>query len=747
MAKSLVIVESPTKAKTISKFLGKKFTVLSSFGHVRDLPEKKMGVDVEKDFMPQYVIPAKAKTVVAELKKAAAKADTIYFATDEDREGEAISWHLYEILKPDPEKAKRITFHEITEEAIKAALEHPREIDLRQVDAQQARRVLDRLVGYELSPFLWRKVARGLSAGRVQSVVVRLIVEREREIQAFKPQEYWSIDAELAKTAGDFGPFPAKLTKKDGEALDKMAITGAAAADAIIRDLENAEWKISAIERKEVRRAPHAPFTTSTLQQEANNRLGFSAKQTMMLAQQLYEGVDLGAEGSTGLITYMRTDSVNLSEKFVEEAREYIGSHYGRKALPEEARKFKTKSKGAQEAHEAIRPTSALRHPDEMAPYLDDRQLKLYNLIWRRAIACQMADAVLSTVGVNIEAARSGAPSYTFRSNGSTIASKGFLEVYETDTKETILPPLEENETLKAESIEPKQHFTEPPPRYTEASIVKTLEENGIGRPSTYAPTISTVIDRGYVEKEERKLKPTELAMLVNDLLTAHFPEIVDYQFTAKMEENLDDIAEGGKEWVPVIGEFYGPFKKNLAAKEKEISKKDLTEAATGVACEKCGKPMIIKIGRFGRFMACSGYPDCKNTKPVPGSKEAESEKAAVDEKCPTCGAPMVVKRGRFGEFLSCSRYPECKTIKSIQKKVGAKCPECKEGDILERKTKTGRIFYSCSRYPDCKFAMWAKPTGENCPKCSSLLVFAKGGMVKCSSKECGFEKEGEKKE
>lgn len=743
--KNLVIVESPTKAKTIAKFLGRGYKVLSSFGHVRDLPQKELGVDVDKDFEPKYVIPAKSKKVVTELKKAAAAADMVYFASDSDREGEAITWHLMEILKLKPAKTKRITFHEITETAINEALAHPRDIDLKMVDAQQARRVLDRLVGYELSPFLWRKVARGLSAGRVQSVIVRLIVEREREIEKFVAQEYWSIEAMLhgKKTPEQI---MAKLTKKDDETLDKFALGEAGSADAVVKDLEGAAWSISTIERKSVKRSPNAPYTTSTLQQDGNNKLGYSAKQTMMLAQQLYEGVELGEKGPTGLITYMRTDSVNLSEKFVGEARAYLIEKYGKESVTEEPRKFKSKAKNAQEAHEAIRPTDPSMTPDMAATHLDDRQAKLYEMIWRRAMASQMQDAEMSTVGMNIEAEKKGTPRYTFRASGSTVAKKGFLEVDDADIKENLLPELEEGEKLEPDSVTPKQHFTEPPPRFTEASIVKTLEENGIGRPSTYAPTISTVVDRGYVEKDQRKLKPTELATLVNDLLVAHFPDVVDFQFTAHMEDSLDDIAEGTKKWVPVIAAFYKPFKKNLKEKEKEVSKKAVTEVATDEVCEKCGKPMVNKIGRFGRFLACSGYPDCRNTKTVPGSEPAGGAAAVpIDEKCETCGAPMMIKRGRFGEFLSCSRYPDCKTIKPILKKTGVKCNVCLTGDIIEKKTRRGKIFFACSRYPDCKNALWSKPTGELCPKCKSLIVFAKKDTVKCSSKECDYERTIEK--
>jgi DNA topoisomerase-1 len=749
--KSLVIVESPTKAKTISKYLGKDFVVLSSFGHVRDLPKSKMGVDIEHGFAPQYEIPEKALKHVQEIRKAAAKAKMVYFASDEDREGEAISWHLLELLGLEPERVKRITFHEITEEAIKHALENPRALDTHLVDAQQARRVLDRLVGYKLSPFLWSKITFGLSAGRVQSVVVRLIVEREREIQKFVAQEYWSIEAMLTRK-NDAAPFVSRLVKKDGETLDKFALSSGTMAEKVIADLVGAAWTVQSIERKTTRRSPMAPFTTSTLQQEGNNRLGYSTKQTMMIAQKLYEGVELGSAGHTGLITYMRTDSVNLSEKFLTESRAWLEKNLGARSLPEESRRYKTKAKGAQEAHEAIRPTDVFRTPESVAAFLDDRQLRLYTLIWQRAVASQMADAELSTLTVNIDATTKG-PLYGFRANGSTIMKKGFLEVYDTDTKETFLPELAEKDALKAESVVPKQHFTEPPPRYTEASLVKTLEEDGIGRPSTYAPTISTVVGRGYVEVDARKLKPTDLGFLISDLLVRHFPQIVDYGFTAKIEEDFDAIAEGKEEWVPVIKNFFGPFEKNLEAKTKEVKKEDFYEK-TDIVCEKCGRPMIAKYGRLGKFLGCTGYDDpdktkrCKNTRPMPGTEQADAQATALaeGEVCPACGAPMVAKQSKYGQFLGCSRYPECKTIKAIQKKTGAKCPECKIGDIIEKKTRKGKPFFACSRYPECKHAMWSKPTGENCPKCGKLLVFAKADTVRCEDKECGFEKANDKK-
>jgi DNA topoisomerase I len=729
-ASKLVIVESPTKAKTIGRFLGKDFIVKSSFGHIRDLPKGKLGVDIEHDFAPTYVIPTTARKTVTDLKKTAAKADEIYFATDEDREGEAISWHLAQVLGADPAKLKRITFHEITEEAILHAIENPRSLDLRMVDAQQARRILDRLVGYELSPFLWKKIARGLSAGRVQSVAVRLIVEREREITAFKPEEYWSVEAELKKANDE--KFAAKLSAIDGKALEKFSLKTKADADAVVAELKDATATVTKIDRRRVKRMPNAPFTTSTLQQEANRRLGYSAKQTMMLAQNLYE---------EGFITYMRTDSVNLAEKFLTEAAAYIKGTFGKEFAADEPRKFKGKQKGAQEAHEAVRPTEANQTPESLAGKIEPDRIRLYDLIWRRAVASQMSEAELEQVSVD-SLVKGKKAEYTLRANGMTVAFAGFYKVYPSDTKETLLPALTEGKKTTVAEVGGVQHFTEPPARYSDATLVKALEEFGIGRPSTYAPTIATIIDRNYVERiENRRLKPTEVAFVVNDLLVEHFPEIVDYNFTAKMENELDEIAEGKAEMVPILTGFWKPFKANLDKKQIEIIGK-ITDKPTDQVCDKCGKPMIEKMGRFGRFLACTGYPECKNTKPIPGSVEDQK----TDEVCPTCGAPMIVKRGRFGPFLSCSRYPECKTIKKIEKKTGAACPKCGKGELVERRTKTKRIFYSCNRYPECDFALWSKPTGEKCPKCQSLLVYAKDNMVACSNKECDFKKEAPEK-
>ncbi|OGL77996.1 DNA topoisomerase I [Candidatus Uhrbacteria bacterium RIFCSPHIGHO2_12_FULL_54_23] len=744
---NLVIVESPAKAKTISKFLGRGFKVESSFGHIRDLPKSTMGVDPDKDFAPDYVIPKDKSKHVAALKKLARKADTVYLATDEDREGEAISWHLAVALDIPADRYKRISFHEITKEAIMHAVEHPRALDFHRVDAQQARRILDRLVGYELSPLLWKKVARGLSAGRVQSVAVRLIVEREREIEAHKPQEYWTIEASLETK--DKETFQAKLQAIAGKPVEKFDIANEARAKELLAALDGKEWKIAQVSSKKTSRKPSPPFTTSTLQQEANRKLGFSAKQTMMFAQQLYEGVELGGEGSVGLITYMRTDSVNLAEKFLTEAQSYLasmGSEYAAAA----PRRYTTKTKGAQEAHEAVRPTDIARTPEHIRAHLAPEQLKLYDLIWRRALASQMPDAVLNQVIID-----TATDEHNFRASGSTIAFDGFLKLYPDGATETFLPAVKEGDAVNPKEVKPLQHFTEPKARYSEASLVKALEELGIGRPSTYAPTISTVIERGYVLKEEKRLKPTDMAFVVNDLLVAHFPSIVDYQFTAKMEEEFDDIAQGARPWVPVIKAFYDPFKKTLTEKEQTLSKKEITTEETKEVCEKCGKPMLIKLGRFGKFLACSGYPDCKNTKPLPGatngrSKEENERTAKLVEElkekykgevCEKCGSPMAVKVGRFGPFLSCSDYPTCKTIKNIEQSTGVRCPLCGKGDIVVRRSKRGKPFFACNQYPECKNAYWSRPTGETCPECKALLVYAAKDTVRCSSKECKYKK------
>ncbi|MDP2789832.1 MAG: type I DNA topoisomerase [bacterium] len=680
MAKALVIVESPTKAKTISRFLGKNFQVEASFGHIRDLPKSKMGVDVEHNFQPEYVVGEDNEETVTKLKKLAKATGKVYFATDEDREGEAISWHLAELLKIADKDVQRIVFHEITKEAIEHALAHPRPLDIKRVDAQQARRILDRLVGYELSPFLWRKVRRGLSAGRVQSVAVRLIVEREREIQAFKAQEYWTIEGVFEHGQDSF---TAKLHKLADNSLDKFAIGNKKTADALLKKLNGAQYSITDIQLKTTKRSPAPPFTTATLQMDANRRLSLSANRTMRLAQQLYEGVHLGGKGQTGLITYMRTDSLNLADKFINEAKSFLAKTFGADYTLPSGRRFKTNSKGAQEAHEAIRPTNVTHTPDSIREHLDPDQLKLYELIWNRAVASQMPDAQIDQTSVDVGANVEGA---IFRATGAIIRFPGFLKVYPDGAKENHLPPLKAGDAVVAKDVKGVQHFTEPPPRYSDASIIKILEEHGIGRPSTYAPTITTVVDRGYVERDDRRLKPTEVAFLVIDLLVKHFPEIVDYKFTANMEQQFDDIAEGKTKWQPVLKTFYDKFHTNLVAKDAEISKKDLTETATDEICEKCGKPMIKKFGRFGTFLACTGYPECKHTinldragnhAPIP-----EAKPLGID---PISGLGVFLKTGRFGTYVQLGekKKEEEGAVKKRRKKGDPKAERLKSASLL----------------------------------------------------------------
>lgn len=671
--KSLVIVESPTKAKTIQKFLGNDFIIKSSFGHVRDLPKRELGVDVEKNFEPKYVVPTKAKKVISELKKDSAKVDTTILATDEDREGESIAWHLKEALKlKDPE---RIVFHEITKTAIDDALKSPRHIDMNLVNAQQARRVLDRIVGYKLSPFLWKKVNKGLSAGRVQSVAVRLIVEKEREIEKFVATEYWSIEALLKKETKEFST---SLVKKDGKTIEKLEIKNKEEADKVLHDLNDADYIVESVDKKETRRHPAPPFTTSTLQQAASQRFGWPAKMTMSIAQKLYE---------EGHITYHRTDSLNLAASALTSAKEFITKTFGKDYWV--GTKFKTKDNSAQEAHEAIRPAYADRTPESLAE-IDAKQLKLYTLIWQRFIACQMADATFDSVSADIKA-----NNYTFRANGQTLKFDGFLRVYPTKFEQTELPDLEKNDKLDLAKLDSQQHFTEPPARYNEASLIKTLEKYGIGRPSTYAPTLTT-IQRSYVKKNEQKrFAPTEMGTIVNDVLVKNFPEIVDIDFTAKMEKELDEVADGKDTWQKTCKDFYTPFAKNLETKYKEVKKENFT--------------------------------------------------TETDKICPKCGSPIVEKMGRFGRFYACSKFPECKYTESIENKnadLGIKCPKCKEGDIVARKTKRGKLFYGCNRFPKCDSAFWDKPVNEFCPKCDSILVETKRKQIKCSNKECDFVKE-----
>jgi len=685
----LVIVESPTKARTIKEFLNKDYWVESSFGHVRDLPQRELGIDIKNNFQPKYIIIPKAKRVVSLLKERAEKSQEIILATDEDREGEAIAWHLVQALGMQNAKTKRIVFHEITKSAIENALEKPRNIDLNLVNSQQARRILDRLVGYKLSPLLWKKVARGLSAGRVQSVAVRLIVERQKEIDDFKPEEYWTILA----TFLDGKEFAANLIKINDKKIDD-SIKNKERADEITNELKKLNYRVIKINTRETKRYPLPPFTTSTLQQDASRILGFSAKQTMFIAQQLYEGVPIDA-GSVGLITYMRTDSLNLSSQAINEIRKLILNDFGKNYLPPKPIIYKTKAKGAQEAHEAIRPTLPNKRPEELRKYLNKNQWALYNLIWQRTISCQMQPAVFDTTTVDIKSNKSSSGNvYFFRANGNILRFPGFLEVWPTKREDAILPSLKQKQSVELIKIEPLQHFTQPPPPYTEATLVKALEENGIGRPSTYAPILETIQKRGYVIKQRKYLHPTDIGILVNKLLVEHFPNVVDINFTAEMENDLDNIARGKKKWIPVVEKFYYPFEQTLAEKYQTLIKKEIIEEKSNEICEKCGSPMVIKTGRFGKFLACSNYPQCKNTK----------------------------------------------SITALEQSLSVKCPECQKGEIVERRTKRGKIFFACNQWPKCKFALWDKPTGEKCPKCNSLLVEVRG-KIKCSNKNCNYTK------
>jgi len=670
VAKNLIIVESPTKAKTISQFLKDGYQIESSYGHVRDLPKSRLGIDVEHNFQPQYIIPKKAQKNVTKLKKLAAKVPKVILATDEDREGEAISWHLTQALNlPDYE---RITFHEITPNAINRALTEPRKIDLHLVDAQQARRVLDRLVGYELSPFLWKKISRGLSAGRVQSVALRLVAEREDERKKFQKEEYWTIIAALLKIKtqnSKLKTIEAELYKINENVLEKFSIPNEIEAKKISDDIVKCDFHVNSIDEKIIKKSPLPPFTTSTLQQEAWKKLYFSAKQTMRLAQMLYEGVDFG-RGPVGLITYMRTDSVNLSEQSLNQAKNIIQENYGNRYFLVSPRRFKTKSKLAQEAHEAIRPTHPEIMPSELKDKIDNKSYKLYDLIWRRFIASQMTEAQIKRVIIEIKAVHQK-NFYYLKTIGNLIQFDGFLKVYPIKLKETEIAPMEKDEELKLIEVKPEQHFTEPPARYNEASLIKTLEEYGIGRPSTYAPIISLLQTRRYIEKdEERRFYPTELGALINDVLVKHFPEVVDIGFTAKIEEDLDEIAKGKKGWTPVVKEFYLPFKKHLENKYQEVSKKEIAEEKTEEVCEKCGKPMVIKMGRYGRFLACSGFPECKNTKSLNNNHKNPNY-------------------------------------------LNMKCPKCQEGEVVRRRSKKGRFFYGCSRWPQCDFVSWKRPETE----------------------------------
>jgi DNA topoisomerase I len=737
MPDKLVIVESPAKAKTIQKYLGRGFRVEASMGHVRDLPKSDLGVDVDHSFRPAYQVSPGKEKVIASLKKSARAAEAVYLATDPDREGEAIAWHITQATNiPRTTPIYRVEFSEITRNAVQAAIANPRQIDTNLVDAQQARRVLDRLVGYKLSPLLWDKVKRGLSAGRVQSVAVRMVVEREREIEAFVPQEYWTIEADLLKRTSERrarDQFRAVLIERAGKKLDKFAIGNQEQAQTIVDDLEGADYIVRSIVRKDKRRSSAPPFTTSTLQQEAGRKLGFSAKRTMIVAQQLYEGVDVGGqEGTVGLITYMRTDSFSVSRDAQEEAREVIRERYGQEYIPEKLPVYRTKSKGAQEAHEAIRPTSSQRVPEAIRAKLSPEQFRLYDLIWKRFLASQMADAIFDSTTVDIAAGKqltalAEAP-YTFRATGSVLKFPGFLAVYnvsldegeEDEDSERRLPALAEREPLDLAQLLPIQHFTEPPPRFTEASLVKEMERLGIGRPSTYAPTISTIIDREYVELAEKKLLPTSLGRVVTDLLVEHFASIVDYGFTSEMEQQLDDIAEGAKQWVPVLRAFYAPFEQTLAAAQISMRNVKREEILTDQTCPKCNQgTLAIKFGRNGEFLACNRYPECEFTSDFQRNGDgkiilnAAAAPEYSDVMCNLCGKPMIIKKSRFGPFLGCSGYPECANTRRIGRdgkpaplpeNTGVGCPKCKQGELLKRRGKFGRPFYGCNRYPKCDY-------------------------------------------
>ncbi|MDH5512667.1 MAG: type I DNA topoisomerase, partial [Gammaproteobacteria bacterium] len=757
MPKHLIVVESPAKAKTMSKYLGKDFTCLASYGHVRDLIPKQGAVETENGFGMKYQLLEKNKKHVDAIVKAMKKADALYLATDPDREGEAISWHLHEILKEenvlDDKPVHRVEFHEITKTAIQHAIDQPRKLSENLINAQQARRALDYLVGFNLSPLLWKKVRRGLSAGRVQSPALRLIVEREEEIEKFIAREYWTIEADLNTQSKDF---VGRLTHFNGEKLEQFTVDNGARATEIETALNAAaqgRLTVLSVDKKQRRRNPAAPFTTSTLQQEASRKLGFTAQRTMRTAQQLYEGMDLGHGEVVGLISYMRTDAVNLANEAVAEIREVIKERYGADNLPDEPIAYKNKSKNAQEAHEAIRPTSAARTPDAVKGHLKPDQLRLYELIWKRTVACQMVPAVLDTVTVDMAAGEGN----VFRANGSTVVKPGFMSVYQEDIDdkpadapegatedEKILPPMEQGENVDLKAIRPNQHFTEPPPRYSEASLVKALEAYGIGRPSTYASIIYTLESREYVTLDNRRFKPTDVGRVVNKFLSEHFFHYVDYDFTARMEDDLDAISRGEKEWKPVLKDFWVDFKNQV--KEKESVDRPGVEMMEE-ECPKCGKKLAKRLGRNGYFIGCTGYPDCNYTRNVDDAVGSSNEPEIVpDRKCPKCDSHLVIKRGRYGKFIGCGNYPNCKHMEPLEKPAdtGVECPECKQATMLKRKSRYGKVFFSCARYPDCKYACWNPPIKEPCPKCGwpilSIKTTKRRGTEKvCPIKECDF--------
>lgn len=755
MTKNLVIVESPAKAKTIEKYLGKDFQVLASYGHVRDLIPKEGAVDPEHDFAMKYELIERNQRHVQAISKALKTADTLYLATDPDREGEAISWHLYELLNEKKllkdKPVHRVVFHEITKKAVTEAIAHPESLALNLVNAQQARRALDYLVGFNLSPLLWKKIRRGLSAGRVQSPALRMIVSRELEIEAFKTREYWTLHADLVAATQ---AFKAKLTHFDSKKLSQFSIQTAEQAEQTKQTLvitAQGKLTVSKLEKKQQKRQPAPPFTTSTLQQEAARKLGFTTKRTMSVAQQLYEGIDIGGE-TAGLITYMRTDSLHLSVDAVADIRELIAEHYGKDNVPKEPREFKTKSKNAQEAHEAIRPTVARHEPQQLKSHLSPEQFKLYELIWQRTIACQMVHATLNSVAIDLQC---GEGAHVFRATGSSIANAGFMAVYlegkddskESDDKESFLPPLAEGDSVQLNTVLAGQHFTEPPPRYGEASLVKALEEHGIGRPSTYATIISTLQQREYVTLETKRFHPTDVGRIVNKFLTEHFAKYVDYDFTANLEDELDAVARGEKDWIPLMHAFWQPFTTLIKEKDSSVQRKDVTQEAIDENCPECGSPLSIRLGRNGRFIGCTKYPDCSYTRNLNDDNATPQETETVEGRvCPECASPLVYKTGRYGKFIGCSGYPKCKHIEPLEKPqdTGVECPQCKKGSILKRKARSGKIFYSCSDYPKCNYALWNAPIKEECPDCHWPILTVKEtksrGVEKvCPQKGCSY--------
>jgi DNA topoisomerase-1 len=754
MTKPLVVVESPAKVRTIKKYLGSDYNVAATVGHIRDLPQREMGIDVEAGFTPKYTtIPGKQKVIQA-LKQAAASAEDVYLAPDPDREGEAIAWHTAEVLKKKGRRFHRVLFHELTKDAIRKAMKQPQELDRHKYEAQQARRILDRLVGYQVSPLLWRKVKGGLSAGRVQSVALRIICERERAIQSFVPQEYWSITAHLEGAAPP--PFAAKLVKRG---LEKLSIPDEAAALSILAELSGQSFIVDKVQKKTVRKNPAPPFTTSKLQQESIRRLRFTAKKTMMLAQQLYEGIELGPGEPVGLITYMRTDSTRIAAEAATEAQQLILNRFGSDYGLDKPRQFRN-TKQAQDAHEAIRPTSAFNTPEKMAPYLSPDQLALYQLIWQRFIASQMQEALINQVSASIVAG-----TYVFTASGSSVKFPGFMALYRVEEEEADsngeknkeqLPDLPEGARLKLHRLEPKQHFTQPPPRFSEASLVKELEENGIGRPSTYAAILSTIRDKGYVEMLRGYFRPSELGFIVNDLLVMSFPDVFDVEFTARMEENLDQVESDKANSTDILTQFYQPFRKDLdTAAQKMVSIKGVG-VATELKCPDCGKTLHIKIGKNGHFLACSGYPACTYSSDYTRDDKGHIQPVtplvdeATDKVCEKCGKPMVLKRGPYGDFLACSGFPDCKNTHSLSvngsaKSIDVKCPQdgC-SGELLAKTSKRGKVFYGCNRYPDCSFATWDKPVGRECPACGAKFLVERttkkqGTLHSCLNPDCGF--------